>query len=177
MNYIENEIKILDVNVQELTELLEKLGAQKVFDDNRIVTSFDDKQQNLQGQDVDIRITEEGSIKLSLDQKVNGKTSSIKLKVSRVQEMTDFLSVLGVTPVSKATSHRISYEFEGIDFDIDQFEHIPPFLEIDMGESVKDLHQVIKQLGLGGKEQVSLSTQEVFKKYGKDYLTLYKLFG
>lgn len=35
--YKEHEIKVLNVNVQELVKRLEKIGAKKVYDDDRTI--------------------------------------------------------------------------------------------------------------------------------------------
>lgn len=39
--YKEQEIKVLDVSVEKLAEKLEKIGAKKVYDDERTIMTFD----------------------------------------------------------------------------------------------------------------------------------------
>ena len=43
LDYQENEVKILDINVLQVCSNLDKLGAPKVFDDDRVFTTFDTK--------------------------------------------------------------------------------------------------------------------------------------
>jgi hypothetical protein len=41
MSYVENEIKVLNVDVQDLVQKIRGIGAKEVFNDKRIVTHFD----------------------------------------------------------------------------------------------------------------------------------------
>ena len=43
--YIEKEIKILDVNIPQLQKTLEAMGATKVFDADRTFITFDAKKR------------------------------------------------------------------------------------------------------------------------------------
>jgi adenylate cyclase class IV len=124
---------------------------------------------------IEIRITEEGETKLSLDENKNGERTSIKLKISRTHEMEDFLAKLNIKPISKIYSYRISYEFDGIDFDIDQFPEIPAFVEIDLGDSTISIDSLLKHLSLENNEVFEGSTIKLYEKYNKDYLSLFSL--
>src|SRR5205814_288073 len=121
------------------------------------------------------KLTEEGKVKLSYDAPVEAGRESIKFVVSRKQETVDFLSRLGFLPVSQSTSERISYEWEGVGFDIDESPQIPAFLEIDCGESNYSLEDILKKLGLENHESGEMSTPEIYKKYGLDYFKLFKI--
>lgn len=90
--YREHEIKILDVDVLELQHKLEELGAKKVFDGIRIITTFDTPERKFTTEKKIIRITEEDKIKLSMnysDSEV--QKNSIKVFTSRKEETEDFL--------------------------------------------------------------------------------------
>ncbi len=43
--YKEQEIKVLDINVENVCEKLEQLGAKKVFDGDRIFTTLDTEEK------------------------------------------------------------------------------------------------------------------------------------
>jgi adenylate cyclase, class 2 len=175
-NYIENEVKILDVDINKVSAKLERLGAKKVFEGARSFITFDNREVSLLERDIELRITEEGTTKFSLDEKLpSGEKRSIKLKISRAQEMQDILARLDIVPVSKVKSHRISYELGKIDFDIDQFPRIPPFLEIDLEHYVGELSELLEKLGLSDKEVFRGSTIELYSKYGHSYTELFKL--
>ena len=173
--YLEKEIKILNIDVTMVTSTLEKLGATKVFDGKRIRTTFNSA-TNLLSNGIELRVTEEDEIKLSLDEKTSsGEISSIKLKISRAKEMEDLLAKLGIYPISKVESQRISYELDNVDFDIDQFPSIPPFMEIDLEHFRGDVKELLEKLNLKQNEIFIGSTIELFRKYNKDYVNLFAI--
>jgi len=172
-NYADKEIKVLDVDVKNLCAKLENLGATKVFDGARVRTSYDNSEQTLISNEIEIRITEEGETKLSLDENNGGERTSIKLRISRAKEMEDLLAKLDIKPVSKVESYRISYELEDVDFDIDKFPEIPAFLEVDLKDSNKDKQKLLKKLSLENNEIFEGSTIKLYERYGKDYIKLF----
>ncbi|HUW22240.1 MAG TPA: hypothetical protein VMW41_06275 [Candidatus Bathyarchaeia archaeon] len=175
-NYLEKEFKVLDVSLEKLAIAFKKIGAKKVFDGQRLFTTFDYPALRLNRKGQDVRLTEEAKLKLSFSSRINPKAKEvIKLFVSRKKETVDFLDRLGLVPIAECQSHRTSWEWKGIDFDLDQFPQIPPFLEIDVNDSNLSFKQVLKLLGLESHEVATLGTKEVYSKYGKDYLKLFKI--
>ncbi|MBI2572842.1 CYTH domain-containing protein [Candidatus Woesearchaeota archaeon] len=169
-SYTESEIKILDVNPKKLHLLLSKLGATKVFDDTRTFYSFDYPDHRLRRNQQEIRLTDEGTIKLSFEQNPkNGKKESVKIKVSRKEEALELLKRLGLKQVAKIISHRTSYEYNGVDFDIDTFPSIPPFLEIDTGDTKVSVKKILALLDLENAKPLVISTPAIFELYGKEY--------
>lgn len=176
MSYIEQEVKILDVNVEVLCSKLRELGAVEVFNADRVITHFDAADGHLTKEGKTMKLTEEGKLKLSIGGAAEtGQKETVKLFVSRKQEAVDFLARLGIKPISESTSRRISFEWSGIDFDIDQFPKIPAFLEIDLGESGMALQDVLAKLGLEKNQVVEMSTPDIYEKYGHNYFELFKL--
>jgi len=176
MSFTESETKILDIPLTETCTLLENLGAVKVFDHDRIITHFDTPDHTLFQRGKILKLTEEGTLKLTINQhREDGTTEEIKVGVSRKEETVALLDRLGFIPISEVTARRISYEWDGVDFDIDIFPHIPPFLEIDLGESGKNLLEILTVLTLENRQSCTLSTPEVFQHVGKDYFLLFSL--
>lgn len=171
MKYLEKEIKILDIDVQDLIIKLKELGAEEVFNDKRIITHFDYQDGKLQKEKKIVKLTEEGSLKLTYSE----EKESIKLRTSRKQETVDFLNRLGLLPISESLSHRISFEWEGVDFDIDEFPQVPPFLEIDLGETNHKIEEILTRLSLEKNEKREMGTPDVYEKYELDYFTLFKI--
>ena len=171
MTYPNVEVKVLDVNPEELIATLTTMGAVEVFNADRVITHLDDGTGKLKAKN--FKLTEEAKLKLSID--TTEEHSTVKVFVSRKAECIDMLAELGVRPITCATAHRTSFEWEGVDFDIDQFPRIPPFIEIEVGESAHTLEQVLKLLNLEGKEQGMLSTPQIFQKYELDYFDLFKV--
>ena len=85
--YKEHEIKILDVNIDDLQARLVDLNAIKVFDDERTITVFDTENlAYINQKDKLIRITEEGTVKVTMhvNQSKPDIKEGIKFKTSRM---------------------------------------------------------------------------------------------
>ena len=124
--YIEEEIKVLDVDDGRLQKILEKLGAKKVFDGKRIFTTYDTRNKKYTSKGIIIRLTEEDKVKLSITTPLKkNKRETVKLFISRKKETVDFLERIGLFPVAEVASYRISYELGKVDIDIDKFPKIP----------------------------------------------------
>jgi len=179
--YKEHEIKVLDVNIDDLTKKLEEIGAKKVYDDSRTIIALDTENKHfLNEEDKLIRVTDEGSIKVTMhiNQSKPEIKEAIKFKASRLKETMDFFSQLGLNPISKVVAPRISYELGKIDFDIDKFPAIPAFLEIDI-ENIEEegytVDTILAKLGLEQNRVVVMGTEDIHKLYDVDYFEEYKV--
>lgn len=179
--YKEQEIKVLDVNVKQLVERLEKMGAKKVYEDTRTIIALDTKDRSFLNQkDKLIRVTEEGSIKVTMhiNQSNPEAKEEIKFKTSRLKETLDFFHQMGLDPISKVQAPRISFELGKVDFDIDYFPAIPPFLEIDtkhLEDEGYTVDSLLKTLGLEENRVVVMGTEDIHKLYGINYFEEYKV--
>lgn len=159
---------------------LSEIGAKKVYDDERTIITLDTPERIFLNQkDKLIRITDEGSIKVTMhvNQSKTEIKEGIKFKASRLKETMDFFHQLGLDPISKVKAKRVSYELGKIDFDIDKFPAIPAFLEIDiefLKEEGYELEQLLKKIGLENNKVVVMGTEDIHKLYGKDYFSEYK---
>lgn len=180
MEYKEYEVKVLDIDINKLSKKLEEIGATKVYDDIRTITALDTMDRNfLNKEDKLIRVTDEGNIKVTMHiNQSNPQTKKeIKFKTSRLKETMDFLGELGLKPITSVKAHRLSYELGKIDFDIDKFPEIPPFLEIDI-EHIEDegytIDSLLKILELENNRVVVMGTEDIHKLYNVDYFDAYK---
>lgn len=178
--YKEHEIKVLDIDIEKVVKNLDKLGAKKVYEDTRTIIALDtDDKMFLNQKDKLIRVTDEGSIKVSMhvNQSKPEIKEAIKFKASRLKETMDFFHEMGLNPISKVEAKRISYELGKVDFDIDKFPAIPAFLEIDI-EFLEDegytLESLLKELELEDNKYVVMGTEDIHKLYGLDYFEQYK---
>jgi len=173
---IENEIKVLEINPEEVCRRLEELGAQKVFDSTRTITHFDTVSQDLTQAGKSLKLTEEGDFKLTATTPVSpGIYNEIKTKIGNTKELLEILATLGFSPIAEVQAPRISYELHNIDYDIDFFPGIAPFLEIDLESAPTQQAQLLQQLGLENNRVVTLSTPEIFQEYGKNYFEEFKI--
>jgi adenylate cyclase class IV len=176
--YREREVKIIDINVADLQQRIQSLGAKKVFDGDRVFTYFDYADGRLRRLGEEVRLTEEEKLKLSFSRRTQGEKETIKVFVSRKQEIVDFLDRLGLRPIAAIPSHRVSYEWGTIDFDIDVFPRIPSFIEVDLGESPQlPLEDLLNRLNIQGNERSELGTHEIYAKFGIDVFQQFRLGG
>lgn len=174
MNTTEVEYKVLNVDPKVVARAMEEIGAKQVYDDVRTITYFDHNDRSLKNAGEGIKLTEEDKLKLEHTRKAtNGQSDSVKLFVSRKEEAVEFLRRLGLVPVTQVQARRISYELDKIDFDIDCFPGIPPFMEVDIADSKADLKELLGRLGLGDNEIIVATTPEIFARYGKDYFAVF----
>lgn len=177
-DYIEKETKILEVDTETVGTQLKEMGAVVVYDGERLITYLDTEDRKLQGKGQILKITDEGSIKVSISTPLEGTdTEQIKYKASRRKEAIDLLDRLGFSAFAEVRQRRISYELDGIDVDIDLFPGIPPFAEVDMADNPLSLDTFLEKLGIASNKRVVMSTPEVFNKYGKDFFELFKVNG
>lgn len=178
--YVEHEVKVLDIDVLQLRTKLEEIGAIKIYDDIRTIMALDTEDRMfLNKKDKLIRLTDEGNIKVTMHvNQSNPKIKeAIKFKTSRMKETLDFFKEMGIMPISKVKARRMSYELGKIDFDIDKFPKIPAFLEIDI-ENLKDegytIDSLLEKLDLQKNRVVTMGTEDIHKLYNLDYFEEYK---
>ncbi len=170
MKTTEVEHKVLEVNPDAISAAMKAIGAKQVYDDVRTITYFDHPDSSLRKAGEGIKLTEEGKLKLEHTRKAeNGQSDTVKLFVSRKAEAVELLKRLDLVPVTQVQARRISYELDSIDFDIDCFPGIPPFMEIDMADAKVELDELLGKLGLTENEVIVATTPEIFAHYGKDY--------
>lgn len=173
--YFENEIKILNVNVDQVKKTLLNKGAKTVFSGERLIRTFDDNFENYRKKDILIRMTEEMTTKLT----IHLNNSSLRRKIIKLhpienaETVMDFLSVLNLFEKTKVSAYRTSLELGEIDFDIDQFPNIPPFLEVDIERLKCTVDTLLFSLKLQDYQIVTCGTEEIFKIYGCDYYSLF----
>lgn len=157
LNYFEHEIKILNVDVDDIKATLLNIGAKTVYSGERLIRTFDDKFESYRNKDILIRLTEEITTKLTIhlnNSSINRQI--IKLHpVENAKTVIDFLSVFSLFERTQVKSYRTSLELGATDFDIDQFPNIPPFLEIDIEDLNCTLDTLLLNLKLNDNQVVT----------------------
>ncbi|NVP17511.1 CYTH domain-containing protein [Candidatus Gracilibacteria bacterium] len=179
---LEKEIKILEINKEEVINKLEALGAVKSFDGfiHDIYYDFIDGDCNkLQDNKRLFRVRQKGEVHLyTIKRKRNkiceGGEKGLKVADEGENTITDvdsFKKVLekyGMTQTREKKKHRTSYKLNEVEFDIDEYDSIPPLLEIE-AKTKKEIKQYIKELGLENHIQKDFGSRKLFEYYGLDY--------
>jgi len=164
----EFEVKILDINVLEITALLESLGARKIAERSmrRFVYDLEKTEFSCKSW---IRLRDDGE-KTTLTYKqvdshaIDG-TKEIEFNVASFELANDFLQKVGFLPTAYQENKRVHYLLNGVEIDLDYWPKIPPYLEVE-AESAEKVESIVKKLGFEMSQTTSLDVGSVFKKYG-----------
>jgi len=174
----EIEVKFLNIDPEEISAELEGLGAEKLFDRlyKRRVFDYPDLRLNQKG--AWIRLRDEGDkVTLAFKQRLGVKAhdgsvddegmQEIEIKVNDFEKTAHFLTSIGFKEKIYQENRRIRYVFEGIEFDIDFWPRLKPYLEIE-APSWKEIDKAIKLLRLNLEEKRIFSTHQIYQLEGID---------
>ncbi|MFC1612708.1 class IV adenylate cyclase [Patescibacteria group bacterium] len=176
----EIEVKFLNINPVEIENKLKKLGADRQFERLYRRRVFDYPDLRLDKQGAWLRLRDEGdSIKLAFKQRIgmsnfDGKLNDIgmeeiEIEVSDFDKTADILLKSGLKEKFYQENKRIRYVFDNIEFDIDFWPKLDPYLEIE-ATSWDDIDRGIKLLGLNPDDKKIFSTNRIYKLKGIEIL-------
>jgi len=179
----EIEVKFLDIDKEVLEEKLLELGAKKVGEYFYKRQVFDYPDLSLDKKGAWIRLRDEGDkIMLSYKQRLGMQGNSgndegmkeIEFVVSDFDETAKFLYELGLVNKFYFENKRTRYEKDGIEFDIDEWPLLKPYLEIE-ADSWEAVDRAVSWLGFDKSEMKKFSTTQIYALQGindKDYSKL-----
>ena len=168
MRLKELEVKVLNVNLDEMESKLRFLGATLIEKELQVNTLIDSKENFIQnGLDSYLRIREARSIlnnniKLTLTMKKNinreGIRENIEINtdISDKNAMLEVLKSLGYYVIQEGFKERTSYVLNNIRFDLDKWDdstYPEPYMEIEVNYE-DELEGIIEQLDIP-KENIS----------------------
>ena len=164
----EYECRLLEVNVKEFCDKLNKCGAKFVGDwlQMRYCYDFNPVQENSW-----IRLRTNGkettlTIKEIKDKTISG-TKELEVIVSNFEDTDAILNKLGYVARSKQENRRIRYILNNVEIDVDIWPLIPAYVEFE-GKNEEDIKSVCELLGLNYEELTTLDVDNIFKSYGID---------
>ncbi|UCG78783.1 MAG: class IV adenylate cyclase [Nitrospirota bacterium] len=156
----EVEVKILEIDRDAVVSRLEELGAEKVFDDEMYAVYLDYDDERLKRYGDLLRLRKEGSrVMLTFKKHVSDTPAKVREEyetpVADFGTTRDLFRRLGFIEWLVVRKRRVSYELDGTHYDIDRylddFGHIPEFLEID-ARDMESLSKGIELLGFSGED-------------------------
>lgn len=161
----EYEVKILNINVEEIKKKLLKAGAKKLAERNmrRYVYDVDPDKKGTW-----IRLRDNGE-KTTLTLKeiqhagIDG-TKEIEIIVDDFDNTNLLLNKLGFFHKAYQENKRTSYTLDGCEIEIDTWPKLPAYLEIE-GKSKEDVSRVVKLLGFKMSDTTSIGVEKVYQKY------------
>ena len=172
----EIEVKFLNINPKLIEKKLKDIGAKKIFEKLYRRRVFDYPDLRLDYQGAWVRLRDEGDKKtLTFKQRIgikthDGKTSDktmeeVEVEISDLEKTAEILSKIGLREKHYVENRRIRYQLGNIEFDIDSFPKLEPYLEIE-ASSWQEIDKAIKLLGLNPKNKKIFSTYQVYRLKG-----------
>ena len=181
----EREAKFLNIDPVKMEKKLQEIGAKRVFEKlyKRQTFDYPDFRLNSDGAWVRLR-DEQDRITLTFKQRLGRKSDGgqhddegmqeIEFIVSGFEQAERFLLSIGLIKKGYQENKRIRYQLKNIEFDIDSWPHLEPYLEIE-APSWEEIDEAIKLLGLNPKEKRVFSTMQIYRLKGidpNDYLEI-----
>ncbi len=167
----EIEVKVLDVDLEDMEKRLIDIGAELISKEYQINTLFDTEDKYIEDnlnsylriRETRDLLNEEVRINLTLKKNIGkeGARENIEIssQVKNKESMIAILKQLGYKIINEGYKDRISYMYENIRFDLDRWDESTypyPYMEIEV-EKKEDLDKAIKLLNIH-KNQISLKS-------------------
>lgn len=162
----EYEVRKLEISLDKMIQKVEALGATLVgiYHQKRFVYDFIPAQKGRW-----IRLRSNGTettltIKEINSSKIDG-TKELEVIVSNFDDANEILKKLGYLPRTFQENFRIEYTLDGVNFDLDKWPLIPPYLEVE-GDSEKSVIDMLNRLGISESD---VTTMDVDTLYNSEY--------
>lgn len=186
---LEKEIKILDINPEEIIAKLEGFGAKRTFEGfvHDVYYDFPEEDENNKMEDNKrlFRVRKKGethmyTIKRKRNKKKDWWEKWVKIadegerEISDVESFQKVLDKYGMEKIREKKKHRISYQLMHLEFDIDDYyiwdnsKIIPPLLEIE-ARSKEELEIMVKKLELQDHQIETWGSRKLFEHYNQEY--------
>ncbi|MCI8309924.1 MAG: CYTH domain-containing protein [Clostridia bacterium] len=160
----EYEIRILEINKEEIIKSLEKLGAVKkgVYNQKRYVYDLKPIQKNKW-----IRLRTNGQVTTltykDIESNTIGGTKELEIQVEDFEKTNEFLEKIGFINRNYQENNRIQYILNGVEIDIDSWPMIPTYLEIE-GKNEESVFKVVDLLQIDKSKICELNCNDIYKE-------------
>ncbi len=162
----EIECRILNIDPEQFKIKLAEIGASKIMDrlQRRYVYDLDPQDKNRW-----IRLRDDGQ-KVTLTVKeihsddIDG-TEETEIVVDDFDQTDLMLNKLGYQHRAYQENKRSSYEYEGVEIEIDSWPKIPPYVEFE-ADSIDKIQNVVEKLGYTMSDTVSIGNVKIYQQYG-----------
>lgn len=172
----EVEVKILDINREDIESRLLSLGARKTFDGEMCAVYFDRSDDSLKKSGDLLRVRKEGNeCVLTFKKFVCNEPAKIRkefeVTVSDLESIRRVFEQLGFKEWLVVKKHRTSYELQGVNFELDKYldayDYIPEFLEVEARDMVT-VFRYVKELGFRKEECLPWTFLDVAAHYSQN---------
>ncbi len=168
----EIEVKILDIDVDDIKHRLDKAGA--VYLGERLIQekAFDFPDQRIRASNSLCRLRKIGNA-IEFAFKGNREKNAqfqiaeeTEVVVSDFEKTEKILVSLGLSAYRDREKRRISYMLADTHVEIEICPNIPPYIELEGTE--ESIPRTLEQLGFSMSNTTNMTNSEVYKHYGKD---------
>ena len=164
--HTEYEVRILDIDVDDVIKRIEKTKAVKEWDliQKRFVYDFIPK---IDGKWIRLRTNGEKTtltIKNVVSSTIDG-TQELEVEVDNFDRCNLILKELGYEARGYQENRRIQYTLNGVEIDIDYWPMIPTYLEIE-GPSEEAVYYVVELLGFKKEDCTTRDVEGIYLDYG-----------
>ena len=175
----EFETQVLDIDKDGILASLRKLGAKEEPEVLQRRWVFDISPCMTESTGEWVRLRQVGERKPTITYKnKSGKglteTEEIEFEVTDFDKASKLFSKLPFAGKYYQENKRIRFDLDNIEFTIDSWPMIPPYLEIE-AKSEADVKKGLKLLGLEGKDAGHNGTLTIYKHYGIDLHSIKEL--
>lgn len=179
----EFEVKILNIEVADVETKLQKIGATKEGDYFYRSCVFDYPGFTLDKEAAWVRLRDEGKkIMLAYKRRLGVKsnkgddegTEEIETEVGDFDTTKLFLLKIGMIVKFEQEKKRTRWKKDGVEFDIDTWPKLEPYLEIE-SDSDEKVYEAMSWLGIDKKDALRCSTTQIYEMNGvrdKDYISM-----
>jgi len=167
----EIEIKILEINVEEIEKKLAELGAKKVEECLIHDKIFDFPDKGIRNKKEVFRIRNHEN-RNEITYKANPAKGDFLEHDEHETTIGDFdtackiVEHLGLTVVYDLQKRRKSYVLDNVKIEIDKYPTIPAYLEIE--GSKEDIQNALEKLGYTMEDTTNMRATQVLKHYNQD---------
>ena len=166
----EFEIKFLEVDVPEMEKKLLAIDAQKIGEYFYKRRHFDYPDLRLDKNHEWVRVRDEGDkVVMTHKKRINPREHvkdsiihEIEIEVSDYDKTCNILLAIGMVEKNYQESKRIKYKKGNVEYDIDFWPELKPYLEIE-GESMEEVTTAAQQLGFDIKDSVKYTAWHMYK--------------
>lgn len=174
----EIEIKFLNIEKEKLEAQLKEIGAEKVgaYHYRRVI--FDHSDFRLDKTSAFLRLRDEGEkTTLAFKQRLGVVAGSLagdddgmyerEVVVSDFDATREILLRTGLVEKMYQENYRTRYVLDGVEYDIDEWPLIPPYIEIE-GQSWEQVYAAAAALGFKEEDAKKFTANQVYKLSGLD---------
>jgi adenylate cyclase, class 2 len=166
----EIEVKILEIDPEEIVKKLKGLGAEKIESGLIHITAFDFPDDRLRNKGSYVRVRTFGHrTELVLKQPIERKDfkimEEIETNVDDYDATVKLFHTLGMKVFARQEKYRASYRIGRTRFELDKYPDIPWMMEVE-APTKEDVKKGLELLGFNMGQANPKSSREIFESYG-----------